>query len=180
MESEQLQNFNERLSQWVANQGFWFQVRYSMSGSGMKGRAMFHLLRMGFRLLIFLALVALGTWIYRLAVNAALSHVSRRSRRSEVGDDELERVAAPEEVRRDPRLSARVEDAMARLPAGYRAILVLHDVEGLSHEECAAIMDCRVGTSKSQLHKARAKMRDLLGPELAAERGRGVPDEEGA
>ncbi|MCA9680138.1 MAG: sigma-70 family RNA polymerase sigma factor [Kofleriaceae bacterium] len=123
---------------------------------------------------------ALGTWIYRLAVNAALSHVSRRSRRSEVGDDELERVAAPEEVRRDPRLSARVEDAMARLPAGYRAILVLHDVEGLSHEECAAIMDCRVGTSKSQLHKARAKMRDLLGPELAAERGRGVPDEEGA
>ena len=64
MESEQLQNFNERLSQWVANQGFWFQVRYSMSGSGMKGRAMFHLLRMGFRLLIFLALVALGTWIY--------------------------------------------------------------------------------------------------------------------
>lgn len=64
MEPEQLQNFNERLSQWVANQGFWFQVRYSMSGSGMKGRAMFHLLRIGFRILIFLLLAALGTWIY--------------------------------------------------------------------------------------------------------------------
>jgi RNA polymerase sigma-70 factor, ECF subfamily len=114
---------------------------------------------------------ALGTWIYRLAVNAALSHVARRGRRAEVGDDELEAVPAPPAVERDPRLSERVEAAMARLPAGYRAILVLHDIEGLSHEECAAILDCRVGTSKSQLHKARAKMRDLLGPDLAAERG---------
>ena len=67
------------------------------------------------------------------------------------------------------------EAAMAELPAGYRAILVLHDVEGLSHEECAAIMDCRVGTSKSQLHKARMRMRELLGPALAAER---LPDGE--
>jgi hypothetical protein len=64
METEQLQNFNDRLSQWVANQGFWFQVRYSMSGTGMKGRAMFHLLRMAFRLLIFLLLAAVGVWIY--------------------------------------------------------------------------------------------------------------------
>jgi hypothetical protein len=64
MESEQSQNFNERLSQWVANQGFWFQVRYSMSGSGTKGRAMFHLLRLGFRLLIFVLILALGSWIY--------------------------------------------------------------------------------------------------------------------
>lgn len=64
MESEQSQNFNERLSQWVANQGFWFQIRYSMSGSGSKGTAMFHLLRMGFRLLLFLLVVAVGGWIY--------------------------------------------------------------------------------------------------------------------
>ena len=42
--------------------------------------------------------------------------------------------------------------ALQELPAGYRAILVLHDVEGLSHEECAAILECRVGTCKSQLH----------------------------
>jgi RNA polymerase sigma-70 factor (ECF subfamily) len=113
----------------------------------------------------------LGTWVYRLAVNAALTHVGKQRRRGEVGDDEvLAQVAAPPAVERDPRLSDRVEAAMARLPAGYRAILVLHDVEGLSHEECAAIMDCRVGTSKSQLHKARAKMRELLGPTLAAER----------
>jgi RNA polymerase sigma-70 factor (ECF subfamily) len=113
---------------------------------------------------------ALGTWIYRLAVNAALSQVARRARRHEVGEDALAHVAGPGEVRADPKLAARVEAAMAELPAGYRAILVLHDVEGLSHEECAAILDCRIGTCKSQLHKARAKMRDLLGPALAAER----------
>jgi RNA polymerase sigma-70 factor, ECF subfamily len=112
----------------------------------------------------------LGTWVYRLAVNCALTHVAKQRRRREIGDEDLDAVAAPAAVQRDPRLSRRVEAAMARLPAGYRAILVLHDVEGLSHEECAAILDCRVGTSKSQLHKARAKMRDLLGPALAAER----------
>lgn len=64
MESEQSQNFNERLSQWVASQGFWFQLRYSLSGGGSKGTAMFHVLRMGFRLLIFLLLVAAGCWVY--------------------------------------------------------------------------------------------------------------------
>lgn len=64
MESEQSQSFNERLSQWVANQGFWFQVRYSMSGSGAKGAAMYHLLRISFRLLIFLLLSAVGYWAY--------------------------------------------------------------------------------------------------------------------
>ena len=64
MDSEQSQNFNERLSQWVANQGFWFQIRYSMSGSGMKGQAMFHLLRLGARLLMLLLVVAVGIWIY--------------------------------------------------------------------------------------------------------------------
>jgi RNA polymerase sigma-70 factor (ECF subfamily) len=113
---------------------------------------------------------ALGTWIYRLAVNAALSQVARRSRRQEVSDEALAQIASPGDVRCDPRLAERVEAAMADLPGGYRAILVLHDVEGLSHEECAAILDCRVGTCKSQLHKARAKMRELLGPMLAAER----------
>ena len=118
---------------------------------------------------------ALGTWVYRLAVNAALSHAGKQRRRAEVSDDALEHVAAPGEVKRDPGLSGKVEQAMARLPAGYRAILVLHDVEGLSHEECAKILDCRIGTTKSQLHKARAKMRDLLGPALAAERGGGPP-----
>ncbi len=64
MELEQSQNFNERLSQWVANQGFWFQIRYSMTGSGTKGTVMFHLLRLSFRILIFMVVLAAGTGIY--------------------------------------------------------------------------------------------------------------------
>lgn len=64
MESEQSQNFNDRLSQWVANQGFWFQIRYSMSGNGMKGAATYHILRLGSRLLVFLLIAIAGYWIY--------------------------------------------------------------------------------------------------------------------
>jgi RNA polymerase sigma-70 factor, ECF subfamily len=113
---------------------------------------------------------ALDTWVYRLTVNAALSHVQRRPFRGRTeGEDALADIAAPEGPARDPRLALRLEDAMGRLPAGYRAVLVLHDVEGLSHEEIAQILGCRVGTSKSQLHKARGKMRDLLGGEAVRE-----------
>ena len=68
MESEQSQNFNERLSQWVANQGFWFQIRYSMSGSGTTGTAMFHLLKLGYKVLIFLLVVAVCGWVYLFKV----------------------------------------------------------------------------------------------------------------
>ncbi|MEO5917412.1 MAG: hypothetical protein ABIS50_24500 [Luteolibacter sp.] len=66
MESEQSQNFNERLSQWVANQGFWFQIRYSMVGSGAKGTAMFHILRLGARVLVFLLILAVFAGYYLL------------------------------------------------------------------------------------------------------------------
>jgi hypothetical protein len=64
MEAEQLKQFNERLNQWVASQGFWFQVRYSMSDQGVHGRAIFHLLRIAFRLLVLLVVVAACGWIY--------------------------------------------------------------------------------------------------------------------
>lgn len=113
---------------------------------------------------------ALGTWIYRLSVNAALTHVTRRSRHPKVSEEVIAHLPAPQKAQPDPCLSERLERALRELPPGYRAVLVLHDIEGLSHDECARIMGCRVGTSKSQLHKARARMRELLGPELAAER----------
>ena len=115
---------------------------------------------------------ALSTWIYRLTVNAALSHLARRGRRHEVGDEALAELPAKPEAERDSALAARIEAALGKLPAGYRAILVLHDVEGLSHEECASILECRVGTCKSQLHKARARMRELLGDSLDTDRNR--------
>jgi RNA polymerase sigma-70 factor, ECF subfamily len=106
---------------------------------------------------------ALSTWIYRLSVNAALSYVAKRARRNEIGDEVLAAVPAEPVPMTDPGLRTRIEAALHQLPAGYRAILVLHDVEGLSHEECAQILDCRIGTCKSQLHKARARMRHMLG-----------------
>ncbi len=109
----------------------------------------------------------LSTWMYRLAVNAALSHASRNLSRQKraAGEEELLSLPAPADATAsaDPRLRARLLEALADLPAGYRAVLVLHDVEGLQHEEISVILGCRVGTSKSQLHKARARMRDLLG-----------------
>jgi len=109
----------------------------------------------------------LSTWMYRLAVNAALSHAARtlnRQRRA-VSEDELLALPALDDgtADADPRLRARLNQALAALPAGYRAVLTLHDIEGLQHDEIADILGCRVGTSKSQLHKARAKMRELLG-----------------
>jgi len=115
----------------------------------------------------------LGTWLYRLAVNAALSHVSRSKARTKAPESLLEVMPAPTApaiVDGDPRVRRRIEAALAELPPGYRAVLVLHDIDGLQHEEIAEVLGCRVGTSKSQLHKARARMRELLGPALCAER----------
>lgn len=104
---------------------------------------------------------AIGTWIYRLSVNCALTHLERKKAPSE-GEDVLSQVPAADVPLRDPHLAERLEAALMRLPAGYRAVMVLHDVEGLSHEEIGTILGCRIGTSKSQLFKARAKMRELL------------------
>lgn len=106
---------------------------------------------------------ALGTWIYRLAVNAALSHRSRRaSLPTAQSDDVEETIQLAPEPRGDAVLRARLERALHQLPPGYRAVIVLHDIEGLEHEEVAQILGCHVGTSKSQLHKARSKLRQIL------------------
>jgi len=128
---------------------------------------------------------ALGTWIYRLAVNAALSHRSRRppatesleARASEAAAL-VSRDAAPDAG--DTGLRARLERGLARLPVGYRTVVVLHDVEGLEHEEIAAVLGCHVGTSKSQLHKARARLREILATEgiTAADLSGGRPGTE--
>ncbi|HEY6477931.1 MAG TPA: sigma-70 family RNA polymerase sigma factor [Polyangia bacterium] len=116
---------------------------------------------------------ALSTWIYRLAVNAALSHRTRRAgaRLPTLANDDgqtdkaIEAHPAEEPARGDAVLRARLERALVRLPTGYRTVLVLHDVEGLEHEEIASILRCHVGTSKSQLHKARARLREILAAE---------------
>jgi RNA polymerase sigma-70 factor (ECF subfamily) len=55
-----------------------------------------------------------------------------------------------------------LERAVAGLPAGYRLVFVLHDIEGYEHNEIASLLECSIGNSKSQLHKARLKLRDAL------------------
>ena len=59
-----------------------------------------------------------------------------------------------------------MQRSVAKLPPGYRTVFVLHDVQGYEHNEIADIMGCSVGNSKSQLHKARTRLRDLLQEDL--------------
>jgi RNA polymerase sigma-70 factor (ECF subfamily) len=110
---------------------------------------------------------AFSTWLHRLTVNQVLMHFRRRSVKNERTSDDGE---MPEQTVRgtsDPNKMAVVDrialkNAIAELPNGYRNVFILHDVEGFEHEEVARMMGISVGTSKSQLHKARLKLRTLL------------------
>ena len=90
----------------------------------------------------------------------------KKAKREEQAEDDAEESAAPRGTSgtRAAQLVDRItlEDALSRLPPGYRAAFVLHDIEGYEHEEVARLLGCAVGTSKSQLHKARTKLRKLL------------------
>ena len=113
---------------------------------------------------------AFSTWLHRLSVNVVLMHL-RKKGLQQVSLDEVD-TSQDEPVKRDygdddRRLTGSVDRiglqrAIADLPPGYRAVFVLHDVEGYEHNEIAEIMHCSVGNSKSQLHKARMKLRDRL------------------
>ena len=106
---------------------------------------------------------AFGTWIYRLATNVALNRLRRSSKRDTVeAAANLPRVVPAHD---DLVVNRRVLSlALDKLPPGYRRVLVLHDIEGWTHEEIAESLNCSSGTSKSQLHKARARMRDMIAP----------------
>lgn len=104
---------------------------------------------------------AFSTWMHRLAVNAAVNKLRSQGRRSKLETSpELELpVQEPDESFLNQKHLARALDA---LPNGYRTVLVLHDVEGLTHDEIGERLGIAAGTSKSQLHKARGRMRQLL------------------
>jgi RNA polymerase sigma-70 factor (ECF subfamily) len=114
---------------------------------------------------------AFSTWLHRLAINVVLMHL-RRKGLSLISLDEAMEPAPDEGPGRsfgspDPTLAGAIdrlalERAVASLPAGYRLIFVLHDIEGYEHNEIASMLDCSIGNSKSQLHKARLKLRDAL------------------
>jgi RNA polymerase sigma-70 factor (ECF subfamily) len=110
---------------------------------------------------------AFSTWLHRLTVNQVLMHFRRRSVKNEkVSDDgEMPEQAVsgtsnPNKMPVVDRIA--IKNAIAELPRGYRNVFVLHDVEGYEHEEVARMLNISVGTSKSQLHKARLKLRGLL------------------
>jgi len=105
---------------------------------------------------------AFGTWVIRIAMNAAL-HEMRRIHRRWHGEVSLDPATVSTERLSEPVLRTRLERALAQLPEGMRRILVLHDVEGYDHEEIATMLGNRASTCRSQLFKARAKMRELLG-----------------
>ena len=115
---------------------------------------------------------AFSTWLHRLSVNVVLM----RLRKKTLVETSLDETADADEESSGPRkdvggpdlrLSGSVdrvnlERAVEKLPPGYRSIFVLHDVQGYEHNEIATIMKCSIGNSKSQLHKARMRLRQLL------------------
>jgi len=98
-----------------------------------------------------------GAWLRSIAAHVAIDALRKTSRL----DPETNGAWSDEEWASD-RLD--LETAIVALPAGYRAVLVLHDVEGFNHREVAAMLDITEGTSRSQVFKARAKLRGLLRP----------------
>ncbi len=110
---------------------------------------------------------AFSTWLHRLTVNQVLMHFRRRSVKNEkvsesgeVPDQIVHGTANPNKMPVVDRLA--LNKAIEQLPPGYKKVFILHDVEGYEHEEIARMLKLSVGTSKSQLHKARLKLRGLL------------------
>ena len=119
---------------------------------------------------------AFSTWLHRLSVNVVLMHLRKKGLpevsleqtldpnpdegpKKEIGTADLALKGAIDRVN--------LERAIARLSPGYRTIFVLHDVEGYEHNEIAEMMGCSIGNSKSQLHKARLKLREILRLQIA-------------
>lgn len=110
---------------------------------------------------------ALGTWIHRMTVNQVLMHFRRnKARREQSAEETGVPVRVVEGTERPGRMpvidNIALSDAITKLPQGYRMVFILHDVEGYDHEEVGRLLGCAAGTSKSQLHKARKKLRELL------------------
>lgn len=115
------------------------------------------------------------TWLRRVAINVVLLRFQKASWRRETPIEELSSpdtiTGCPHTVefgKVDGRLLAAIdriilEQAIEQLPNGFKAVLILHDIEGYGHVEISELMGWSIGTSKSQLHKARLKMRELLG-----------------
>ena len=115
---------------------------------------------------------AFSTWLHRLAFNIVLMRLRKRNYQAVSLDEMLEpgeKTAGLQKhiAQRDLQLCGTVdrmdlERAIEQLPQGYKTVFILHDVQGYEHNEIAAMQGCSLGNSKSQLHKARARLRQLL------------------
>lgn len=116
---------------------------------------------------------AFGTWLYRVAFNTVLMHFRKRSLQqvpldAPISNDNDAKPLLREYGSEDLRLEGSVDrialkQAIRELPEGYRTIFLLHEVEGYDHREIAELLGCSAGNSKSQLHKAKLRIRELLG-----------------
>ena len=107
---------------------------------------------------------AIGTWLYRLAVNHCLDYVRGRAAKMKKLTDTLDGEHSHQPLAPRETLDARLdlERALERLPDGCREAFVLHDIEGLDHREVGQLLGIAEGTSKSQVFKARARLRTFL------------------
>lgn len=110
---------------------------------------------------------AFTTWLHRLTVNQVLMHFRKRGVKLEHTTEEgdfSQVIDTPLQSTRRISIVDKLalEKAISELPPGYRTVFVLHDVEGYEHEEIAKQLGVSVGTSKSQLHKARMRLREFL------------------
>jgi RNA polymerase sigma-70 factor, ECF subfamily len=113
---------------------------------------------------------AFSTWLHRMAVNVVLMQLRKKGLQvvpledDNEGEEETPKkdYGAQDSVLAGSIDRLQLKNAIDRLPPGYRSIFVLHDVEGFEHNEIAEMVGCSIGNSKSQLHKARMKLRELL------------------
>jgi RNA polymerase sigma-70 factor (ECF subfamily) len=127
---------------------------------------------------------AFSTWLYRVAVNVVLMRLRRKSvstspleevTEAQDGVFSLEQVlGTPDRALTSALDRLNLERAVAQMPAGYRQVFLLHYVEGYGHREIARILGLSIGTSKSQLYKARVRLRQLLRPRESEQRQGGV------
>jgi RNA polymerase sigma-70 factor (ECF subfamily) len=114
---------------------------------------------------------AFSTWLYRLTVNVVLMHMRKKGLIEMSFDEAMEpaqehgprmRFKTMDTVLEGSIDRLHLERAIASLPTGCKVIFMLHDIEGYEHHEIAEMLDCSIGNSKSQVHKARMKLRDRL------------------
>jgi RNA polymerase sigma-70 factor (ECF subfamily) len=138
------------------------------------------------KLVAFRADSTLSTWLYRVTVNTVLMHFRKKSLKQVSLDKpntnpEFDKPVAREFPSFDGRLAGCVDRitlsrALSELPEGYREVFLLHEVQGYEHREIAAFLGCSVGNCKSQLHKARQRIRELLSrPARTRDRASGFP-----